>query len=184
MNEPMSDFNNELDKLDLEFNLERHRQLVDERDRALWTDNKELYTLEEWVQREAASYADYLRCMSGDALVEEYHRQGGEDVVGFNKRFNRIVVNAGDFCNGCPKCHSRLVCSSEYSPGGFRQTQIWCPECGFFYSELLRGGVGAGGEEQLSGEELLRLKTERKLRIERDGLHWRAITKRNDEGRD
>jgi rubredoxin len=137
----------------------------------------ERYTLLEWVRQEALSYGKYLARMSGDvrlrgwALIEEYHRQGGEDVVYVDEGTGEIVVN-----NQCPNCQGRRVGHTKFSGGLIRSSDMWCPACGFGYSEDMGPrGAGAGGEYQLSAEELAQKQKDRRLRIALDGLHWRAV---------
>ena len=143
------------------------------------------YTLEEWINREAASYADYLRAMSGDHLVEEYHRQGGEDIVYYDPSSDRIVDNAGGV-DGCPTCHARMVGRTDISSGGTLTSTCWCMACGYSHSQSINPlGRGSGGESQLSQAELTQFKAEREARFDRDGAHWRGIIRRRDEvGRD
>jgi hypothetical protein len=54
--------------------------------------DEQRYNLQEWIQKEADSYGEYLQQMSGTELIEEYRRQGGEEAAYFDPESEEIVV--------------------------------------------------------------------------------------------
>ena len=57
----------------------------------------------------------------------------------------------------CPHCGGRTVVDAQVTPGGVSIREDWCTSCGYVCGETeWPSGVGVGGEDRLSPEELQR----------------------------